>query len=167
MLVAVEADTVAETVGEKSVVRAEARRSDDAACGIVDGAGKFAGTRGVESSVLRFADSCKGTLHFFRGLAEDAGARHVGAVAFYQTAVVDQNDIAFFKFLRFARSVRERRRSAEQNHGIATKFHFRVAAHDHAADVLFGQSLLQILKNQAVDVASGFAGQANELEFVR
>ena len=38
--------------------------------------------------------------------------------------------------------------------GVAVQTHFRVAAHNHAVDVLCGHSFLQILENQAIDIAS-------------
>ena len=77
MFVDVEADAVAEAVREEFVAGAVARGSDDAAGGIVHGTGKSSGAGGVERGILGFANGFEGSLNFFAGLAEDAGARHV------------------------------------------------------------------------------------------
>lgn len=63
--------------------------------------------------------------------------------------------------------MRERRGGTEESHGITAKIHFGVRGADHAADFFSGHTFAQILKNQAVDIAGGFAGEAHELQFVR
>src|ERR1700676_1283223 len=77
VLGAVEADAVAETVGEEFVVRAVAGVGDDRTRGVVDGAGKAAGARGVQGCVLRLAHDFEGLRDLIAGFAEDAGARNV------------------------------------------------------------------------------------------
>lgn len=95
MLVAIEADAVSETVSEIFVAGAKTGGSDDAACGVIDGAGKLAGTGGVESGVLGFAHGFVGVLNFFGGLAEDGGASHIGLVAVDGTAAINEYDVTF------------------------------------------------------------------------
>ena len=65
---AVEADAVAQAVGEEFVVGAETGGGDDCAGGIIDGAGEFAGARGGERGVLRFADGVEARCIFSVGL---------------------------------------------------------------------------------------------------
>jgi hypothetical protein len=95
MLVDVEADAVADAMSEKFVAGSETGGGDLCASSVVDGASGFSGTRGIESGVLCFADSFESALHLFGGLAEDGGAGYVGLIAFDETAIIDQDDIAF------------------------------------------------------------------------
>jgi hypothetical protein len=105
MLVAIEADAVAEAMGEESVAGAEAGGSNDCASGIVDGAGNVTGASSVESGVLGFTDGFVGLLNFICRLAENASASDVGFVALDFAAAVDQDYIAFLELLRLAGAV--------------------------------------------------------------
>ena len=89
MLVDVEADAVADAMSEEFVAGAVACGCDDGAGGIIHGAGEFSGAGGVESGVLGFADGFESALDFLAGLAKNAGARDVGAVAFDGAAIID------------------------------------------------------------------------------
>jgi len=95
MLVAIEADAVADAVGEEFVVGAKSGAGDDGAGGIVDGAGKFSGAGGIQRDILSFADRVVGTENLFSGLAENAGAGDVGIIAFDGASTVNQDHIAF------------------------------------------------------------------------
>src|SRR5205814_9419847 len=77
MFVAVEPDAVSQAVREKLVVRAIPRAGDDRARRIVNRSGQLTRSRGVQSSVLRFADQIVCTRDFFRRLAKDTRARDV------------------------------------------------------------------------------------------
>ena len=108
--VAVHADAVADAVGEVFVVGAVACGGDDVACGGVDGlaldAGMGCGERGGLGLVDDVEDfACLSSLG--RGVAEDEGAGDVGLVAFDETAVVDEDDLAFANDLRLQRAVGE------------------------------------------------------------
>lgn len=96
MLVAIEADAVAEAMGEEFIAGAVAGSGDDVAGSIVHGTGKFSGAGGIESSILGFADDFKNTLIFLAGFAEDAGTGDIGFVTFNRAPAVNQNYIAFF-----------------------------------------------------------------------
>ena len=89
MLVDVEADAVAEAMGEEFVAGTVARGRDDGAGRVVDGAGEFSGAGGVERGVLSFADGFESTLYFVARLAVDAGARYVGAIAFDGATIIN------------------------------------------------------------------------------
>ena len=90
MLVDVEADTVADAMGKEFVTGAVACGCDYRTRGVVHRAGKFAGACGVESGILGFADGFESALDFLAGLAEDAGAGDVGAVAFDRAAIAER-----------------------------------------------------------------------------
>src|SRR6267142_6177376 len=107
MFMDVEADAVAETMSEEFVARAVAGGSDDGAGGVVNGAGKFSSAGGVECGVLGLANGFERALNFFAGLAEDAGARDVGAVAFDGAAVINQHNIAFLQCARLLAAMRQ------------------------------------------------------------
>ena len=112
MLVAVEADTVAEAMGKEFIAGAIAGGGNDGAGGIVHGAGKLARAGGVESGVLGLADDFKSALNFLAGFADDAGAGDIGFVTFHGAAAVNQNDVAFLQVLRLMRAMRQRGGSA-------------------------------------------------------
>ena len=93
MLVDVEPHAVADAVGEEFVAGTETCGGDLRAGCVIDGASESSRTRGIQGGVLRFADRFKGALHFFSGLAENAGAGNVGLIAFDEAAVIDQYDV--------------------------------------------------------------------------
>src|SRR5271155_5538380 len=106
MLVAVEADAVAQAVGEEFVVGAVAGGGDDFAGGVVNGAAEFSGAGGVECGVLRVSDNFENLFYFLAGGAEYAGAGDFRLVAFEFAAAVDEHDVAFFYGARFGGAVR-------------------------------------------------------------
>ena len=93
MLVAVEADAVAEAMDEELVAGAKAGGSDDGAGSIVNRAREFSGLGSGESGILCVANGGVGALHFFCWLAQDAGAGDIGFVAFDKAAAVDKDHI--------------------------------------------------------------------------
>src|SRR5580704_7665977 len=95
MFVAVEADAVAETVGEEFVAGAVACGGHDGASGIVDCAGEASDASGVESGILGFAQSVEYVDEFVGWLfGEDDRAGHVGLVALDLSAAVDQDNVS-------------------------------------------------------------------------
>src|SRR3974390_351914 len=166
MLMAVEADAVADAVGEEVVVRAETGSGDHGTGGIVNRTGKFSGAGRVERDVLRFADSRIGSEHFFGGLAENSRAGDVRLVALDRAAAIDQDNITFLPFLRLPRPVRESRGCAEKHERAAAKVHLSKTSADEVGDILLGHSFFNGCENLAVNVNRGFAGEAHEFEFV-
>jgi hypothetical protein len=167
MLVDVEAHAVADAVGEEFVAGAKTCRGDLCAGGVIDGTREFSSARGVQGGVLRFADRFKGALHFFGGLAENAGAGNVGLIAFDEAAVIDQYDVTLLQCARLLAAMRQGGGWAKQNHGVPAELHPGIASHNEIADLLLSHSFLQICKNQAINVESSVAGETHEFEFVR
>lgn len=97
VLVNVQADAVADAMGKEFVAGAEAGGSDDGARGGVHGAAEAAGAGRIEGCVLRAANGFEDELHFFGGLAENAGARNIGPIAFDGAAVINQDNVAFLE----------------------------------------------------------------------
>src|SRR5579864_2494635 len=63
--------------------------------------------------------------------------------------------------------MRQGGRGAEEDKRVAAQMHLRVAGDDKVADLRLRHSFFQACKNRAVDVAGGFAGEAQQFEFVR
>jgi len=95
MLVAVEADAVAEPMSEEFVARAVASTCDDGAGSIIHGSREHTRAGGVESGVLGFADDFKSALNVLAGFAEGAGATDIGFVTFHAATAVNQNNVTF------------------------------------------------------------------------
>src|SRR5258708_5611103 len=135
MFVDVEADAVAEAMSEEFIAGAVAGGINNGAGGVVNGARKFSGAGGVECGVLGFANGFERALNFFAGLAEDAGARDVGAVAFDGAAVINQNNIAFFQCARLLAAMRQGGAGAEEDERIAAEMELRITEPDQFPDL--------------------------------
>src|ERR1700761_5453443 len=95
MLVAVQADAVAEAMGEEFITGAVTCGCHDGASGIIHCAGESSGASSIEGRVLGFAQRIKHLDELLgRLFAENDGARYVGFVSFYFRAAVDQDNIA-------------------------------------------------------------------------
>src|SRR5271169_79242 len=125
MLVTVEADAVTEAMSKELVIGAKTSRNDDRASSIIDRAGQFSGSGRVESGVLGTANDFKDLLNLGGRFAKDASARDVGIVAFHFCTPIDENHVAFLKFLRLLAAVRKGGGWTDQDEGIATQIHFR------------------------------------------
>ena len=136
MFVAVEADTMAQSMGEEFVVGAVAGAGDYGASGGVHGAGELACARGIKRRILRVAHNFENRRDSFRRLAKYTGAGHVGLIAFHGAAAVDQHHIAGLERARLQCAVRQRCRHADQRQSIAAQTHFRETRLHQIAQIL-------------------------------
>src|SRR5882672_11053483 len=167
MFVAIEADAVAQAVREKFVVWAEAAGGNHGTGCIIYCAREFAAACGVESGILRSADNVVNLAHFFRWLAKYTSARNVRIVAFQFAAAINQYDVTFLERLRFDAAVRESGRWAKENERLAPQSHLGIAHFDKLAYFGLGHTYAQGSEDGAENIASGFAGEAHQFEFVR
>jgi len=106
-LVHVEADAVAEAVGEEVEGWAVLGFDDDLAGGCVDGLHLDAGAGGGEGGGLGVLDDAEDLALEVGGRAVDEAAGDVGGVAFDGAAVVDEDHLAFVDGLGFGAAVRD------------------------------------------------------------
>src|ERR1700683_4694845 len=167
MLVAVEAESVAQAVGKEVVSRAVAGTSDHGARAIVHSTGKVPVAGSVECCILGFAYNFVDTRDFLRWLAEFAGSGHVRFVAFPLASSIDQDDVTFAQLLWFQCPVRQRRRCAQENQRAALQTHIREAAFDKMDNVVLRHAFLEGSEDSAEDVEGGVAGQTHEFKLMR
>src|SRR5262245_18176288 len=135
MLVTVEANPVAETMREELVVWTETSRYDYGTGCVIDGAGKSATTRGVESGVLCAANQLVGAGHFFSGLAEDSCSSDVRGISFQFAAAIDEDDITFLERMRLDRAVRKCGGWSEEDERVPAQIHLGKTGFDKCGHI--------------------------------
>lgn len=161
-LVAVHADAVAEPMAEVLVAGAVARVGDDLAGGCVDGLAGGSGFACGEGGGLGLVDDVEDLLLLVGGFAEDEGAGDVGLVAFDGTAVVEQDDLAFFDDLGLERAVGQGGVLGDLAGGVAGEAGAVVGGGDEVGDVAVGHAGLERLEGGLVDLEGVVVGEAHE-----
>ena len=166
-LVHVEADAVADAVGEVGEAGAVAGVGDDGARGGVDGLHFYAGMRGGECGGLGVVDVLEDFALEVGGRAVDEAAGDVGGVAFDGAAVVDEDHFALADGLRLERAVGDGGVGADLAGGVAADAAAGVGLVDEVGEAVVGVAGAAGEVDGLVDVEGDGVGEAEAERFRR